>query len=140
MAKNTNMIVVSGNIVRDVELNESQTLIRFCIANSESVKKDGKWEEYTNYFDIKGFGGTVKLAPYLVKGTKVIVTGSLHQDRWEKDGQKNSRIVINCSSLEFGGNGKKKAESQDEGAPAGSSGSGEFKEDLPWDENEDIPF
>ena len=80
MSKNTNMIVVSGNIVRDVELNESQTLIRFCIASSESVKKDGKWEEYTNYFDIKGFGGTVKLAPYLIKGTKVIITGTLHQE------------------------------------------------------------
>lgn len=138
MSKNTNMIVVSGNIVRDVELNESQTLIRFCIANSESVKKDGKWEEYTNYFDIKGFGGTVKLAPYLIKGTKVIITGTLHQDRWEKDGQKNSRIVINCSSLEFGGNGKKKAESQDEGENTGSSeGTGtssidEFEEDIPF--------
>ena len=45
MSKNTNMIVVSGNIVRDVELNESQTLIRFCIANSESVKKDVPCEE-----------------------------------------------------------------------------------------------
>ena len=138
MARNTNFVVISGRLVRDVELNEAKTVGKFSLASSESVKnKEGKWEEYSNYFDVKIFGSTLKVVPYLTKGFGVTVTGTLHQDRWTKDGKGNSRVLINCSTLEFTGNKAKgdtpadTAASEGGSEPSGSSGD-EFPEDIPF--------
>lgn len=41
------------------------------------------------------------LKQYLVKGKSVAVEGILKQDRWEKDGQKHSRVRIIAESLQL---------------------------------------
>ena len=44
------------------------------------------------------------LSSYLSKGTAVIVTGELQQDRWEaNDGTKRSKIKLLVRSLDFAG-------------------------------------
>ena len=45
----------------------------------------------------------------MTKGKQVAIRGYLKQERWEKDGQKQSRVVVNCEEIELlggsGGNG-----------------------------------
>ena len=44
----------------------------------------------------------MSVAPYIVKGAKVFVTGRLRQDRWTaEDGTSRSRVRIIVSDLDF---------------------------------------
>ena len=130
MARNINSVVVDGNLTKDIELNPQKTIGRLTLAVNENQKgQDGQWSDYANFIDVKVFGKTAEnLAQYLVKGKRIAVQGKLHQDRWEKDGQKFSRIVVNADNvylLSPQGNG------QGESKPQGN-GNGEFSEDIPW--------
>ena len=98
---------------------------------------------------------TENLKPYLVKGQKIAVDGYLKQDRWEKDGQKFSKIQIVANSVQLLG-GRSDSSQSAGGAPRfqprndsmqqmnqpyaadpyGSAGYGATDSDFP----EDIPF
>jgi len=39
------------------------------------------------------------LSKYLLKGRQVAVQGELRQDRWEKDGQQRSKVVIVANNI-----------------------------------------
>lgn len=65
---------------------------------------------------------------FLEKGSQAIVTGRLKQERWEKDGQKRSKLVVVASSTEF--------MPKSAGTSSGSSGASEGGAD----DDEDIPF
>ncbi len=68
---------------------------------------------------------TVK--PYLTKGKQIAIQGSLRQNRWEKDGQKQSRVVIVADSVELlGGNGGSNGNGYSGGA--GSDFNGGFQQ------------
>ena len=41
------------------------------------------------------------VAEYMEKGRQIGVSGELVQDRWEKDGQKRSKIKINARNIKF---------------------------------------
>ena len=41
------------------------------------------------------------VAEYMEKGRQIGITGELVQDRWEKDGQKRSKIKINARNVKF---------------------------------------
>lgn len=41
------------------------------------------------------------LPTHLRKGSRVLVSGALRQDEWEKDGQKRSRLLLNAYQVEF---------------------------------------
>ena len=41
------------------------------------------------------------LRPYLLKGKRIGIDGNLRQNRWEKDGQKFSRVEINANSIQL---------------------------------------
>ena len=72
----------------------------FSIAVSRRVKKNNEWIDEASYFDVKSFGNQAKnLGPYLTKGKQVGIEGYLHQDRWEKDGQKFSRVLIHANNI-----------------------------------------
>lgn len=100
-----NSVVIAGNLVGDIETRTTATgfvVGRFTVAVNERVKRNGEWEDYANFFDCTLFGDRAnKLAPYMGKGSKVAVSGRLHQDRYEKDGQKRSRIGIIADQIEF---------------------------------------
>lgn len=130
MSKNLNCAVVDGNLTKDVELNPNGTVGRFTIAVNESQKDPatGNYADYANFIDCKIFGkSAANLGKYLTKGKRVIVRGKLHQDRWEKDGQKQARLVVNVDEVFFAGGGQ----SQGQGGGQKESG-GEFSEDFPF--------
>ncbi|HQK09656.1 MAG TPA: single-stranded DNA-binding protein, partial [Rectinema sp.] len=53
-----------------------------------------------HYFDIEFYGKSAEgLSKYLLKGRQVAVQGELRQDRWEKDGQQRSKVVIVAGTI-----------------------------------------
>ena len=95
--------------------------------------------QYTSYFDVVVWGKTAEnIKPYLGKGKQICINGRLRQDRWESNGQKNSRVVIVAETVQLlggrdngagsGGNYQQPGQQQ---APDNDDG-GEFSEDIPF--------
>ena len=95
--------------------------------------------QYTSYFDVVVWGKTAEnIKPYLGKGKQLCINGRLRQDRWESNGQKNSRVVIVAETVQLlggrdngagsGGNYQQPAQQQ---APAYNDGR-DFPEDIPF--------
>ena len=95
--------------------------------------------QYTSYFDVVVWGKTAEnIKPYLGKGKQLCINGRLRQDRWESNGQKNSRVVIVAETVQLlggrdngagsGGNYQQPAQQQ---VPANNDG-GDFPEDIPF--------
>ena len=95
--------------------------------------------QYTSYFDVVVWGKTAEnIKPYLGKGKQICINGRLRQDRWESNGQKNSRVVSVAETVQLlggrdngagsGGNYQQPAEQQ---APAYNEGR-DFPEDIPF--------
>ena len=101
--------------------------------------------QYTSYFDVVVWGKTAEnIKPYLGKGKQLCINGRLRQDRWENNGQKNSRVVIVAETVQLlggrdngagtGGNYQQPAQQQVPAyndAPAYNDG-GDFPEDIPF--------
>lgn len=101
--------------------------------------------QYTSYFDVVVWGKTAEnIKPYLGKGKQICINGRLRQDRWESNGQKNSRVVIVAETVQLLGSSQDGPNSarnwgtsaQQTQQPAGdyqSAGSGDdFPEDIPF--------
>ena len=99
-----NSVSISGNLVREPEyrLAGQMPLLQGSVAVNERKKNGDNWEDYANFIDFTIFGKRAEsLKPYLDKGTKVTIQGKLRQSRWEKDGQKRSRIEVIVDEIEF---------------------------------------
>ena len=112
---NLNHVVLIGNLVRDCGSSENdfgytsngQARANITIAVNRSKKQGEEWVDETSFFDITVWGKTAEnLKPYFTKGSKIAVEGYLKQDRWEKDGQKHSRISIVAEHVELCGGRK----------------------------------
>lgn len=110
-----NKVVEIGNITRDIGddersfsyTNNGTARANFSIAVNRSVKKGEEWIDEVSYFDVTVWGKTAEnLKPYFTKGQKVAVEGYLKQDRWEKDGQKFSKVGIVAEKVQLVGNRK----------------------------------
>ena len=106
MADNINVVVETGRLTKAAELKyprDGFAVVNFTIAVNESKKKGDEWTKYPNYFDVTFTGNyAAAIQKSLSKGLEVTVSGRLHQDRWEKDGQKYSKIVIIANNVEPG--------------------------------------
>ncbi len=98
---------ITGNLTRDTELkslNNGTAVCSFTVAVNERKKnQQGEWEDYANFIDCTLFGVRAeKLTQYLTKGTKVAVSGRLHQSRWHDDkGNSRNRIEIVVDEIEL---------------------------------------
>lgn len=145
-----NFVSILGRLTRDVELKYTTTGVAIgglSIACNRSVKKGDNWETEVSYFDATIYGRMAEgLKPYLTKGKMVGIIGHLKQDRWEKNGQKFSKLRIEVEELQLlGGNSSEKPNNSNgnSGAqfnnaipPAPSAPESTFNEAFP----EDIPF
>lgn len=100
-----NSVTLVGRLTRDAELSYLQSgtaVAAMSVAVNRSRKDGEQWVSEVNYFDISYFGKPAEtLKQYLTKGKQIAVQGSLKQDRWEKDGQKFSKIRIMANSIEL---------------------------------------
>ena len=108
-----NHVVVVGRLTRDCGndqrefgyLQNGNCRAHVSIAVNRAKKQpDGSWADEANYFDVTIWGKTAEnLKPYLLKGTQIAVDGYLKQDRWEKDGQRFSRVSIVADQVQLCG-------------------------------------
>jgi single-strand DNA-binding protein len=98
-----NTLVIEGNLTKDSELRytkDGQALCAFVVANN-TYAGAGK-EEHVSFLDCVLWGVRAeKLAPYLLKGTGVVLMGELRQERWEHEGEKRYgyKLVVDKLSL-----------------------------------------
>lgn len=103
----TNKVIVIGRLTANAALKyagDGFAIANFSLAVNHMKKKDGK--EDVSFLQCKAFGKLAEnLSKYMTKGKQVSITGFLKQERWEKDGQKQSRVIINADEIQLlGGN------------------------------------
>jgi len=100
-----NCVALVGRTTRDMELRytPSGAVIGECsIAVNSLRKRQGSWEEETSFFPVQIFGKTAEnLEPYLKKGHQVALKGELRQQRWEYQGKRYQKVVINADVVEL---------------------------------------
>lgn len=130
--RSINNVLLTGNLCKDLEIKyitDSFVIGLSSIAVNKAVKKGDDWTEETSFFDIRIKGNMANgLKPYLTKGSKITLMGELSQDRWEKDGQKFSRVVIDVSQVVFGSSKNETKPTPAEATP--KIGADGFPEDL----------
>lgn len=144
-----NHVVLIGRITKDIGSDERSffytsnglACANISIAVNRSRKSGEEWVEDTSFFDVSIWGKTAEnLKPYLNKGQQIAIDGYLKQDRWEKDGEKRSKIVIVANTVQLCGSGGKKENDNnlqpDNNFQKAVSNDKEFSGDYP----EDIPF
>lgn len=131
--ENINSIVVTGNVVHDIGEKDygfvgsgekATAKLSVTIAVNKSIKKNGEYVTEPAFFEVVMWGKLAEtMKTFLCKGKGIGVQGRLDQDRWEKDGQKKSKIYITADKVQLlGGKGK----SENESANATS----DFPEDI----------
>ncbi len=88
-----NLIALGGRLTADPVLR-TEKILTFTIANNRSERnQQGVYEDVASFFDCEILGERAsKLAPYLHKGSDVVVTGEALQHVWEdKKTQTNRR-------------------------------------------------
>ncbi len=105
MSTDLNCVVLVGRLTRDAELTYLQSgsaVAHLSIAVNRNRKENDQWVSEVNYFDVSLFGKSAEnLKQYLTKGKQIAVQGALKQDRWEKDGQKFSKVQIIANNIEL---------------------------------------
>ena len=93
-----NRVILVGNLTRDPELRyipSGTAVSEIGLAVNDRVKRGDQWVDETTFVDITLWGRTAEIAnEYLSKGSPVLIEGRLKLDRWEKDGQKHSKLKV----------------------------------------------
>ena len=123
-----NLLMITGNIGRDVEVRQTgkgTTVASFSVAVQSGWGDNQKTQWYR--CSIFGKRAEGKLTEYLLKGQKVLVTGEPSLNLYEKDGKTNAGIDVFVSEVELLGS---KEKVQQDGNQAVSGG---FEDDpLPF--------
>jgi single-strand DNA-binding protein len=109
MAIDVNSLVIIGNLTRDMELSYIQgsgtAVGQFGIAvNYRKGNADA-----VSFFNCKAFGKQAEnLKPYLLKGKKVAIAGTIRCDNYkDKEGNNKSAFYIVCDSIQLLGGADK---------------------------------
>jgi single-strand DNA-binding protein len=93
-----NNCTFSGNVGQDPEIRyfESGTMVaEFSLAVSSRRK-----EVETLWLRVKVWGKQAQaIGDYVKKGSQIIVNGEFQQETWQKNGQKMSKLVLNCQNF-----------------------------------------
>ena len=110
MANDLNSVILVGRLTRDME---SRTTNSGKTVGSFSLAVGGFKKDETSFFDCQVWGKTAEnLAQYLLKGKQIAISGSLIQQRWEQDGNKRSKVVVNCQNIQLLGGKSDSGDSQ----------------------------
>jgi len=98
-----NHVAYQGRLVADPEMRDTNSGVKvanYRVAWSEKYKE----VERKCFLECKAFGTLAEfVGKYFHKGQEIVVEGKLVTEEWEKDGQKRSKIVLNCSGAHFCG-------------------------------------
>jgi single-strand DNA-binding protein len=131
-----NQVTILGNLTRDPQLKHlpsGTSVVDFGLAVNEKVKRNDQWVDEPMFIDVTFFGKIADtISTYLTKGSKIMVSGRLKLEQWEKDGAKFSKHkVIGDRMVMCGSKGDGAVRSQE---PEDQS------QDVPSGHDDDIPF
>ena len=131
MSSDLNTVTLVGRLTKDVELkrtNSGTSIAEMSLASNYRTKRGDNWEDAVSYFDCTLMGKRAEgLAKYLTKGSRIGVTGELRQDRWEKDGQKRSKVKVQVRDVQL-----LDPKSGGESQPVQEAGGHSFEVDVPF--------
>jgi single-strand DNA-binding protein len=96
-------LIALGNVTKDPEIKQvgENEVAKFSIAVNG-------YKDSVEFFDCEWWKPNGALG-YVSKGTPVLIEGELQTQRWEKDGQQRSKMVVKVRGIQLVG-GKPKAE------------------------------
>lgn len=104
--KDLNQVIIIGRLVRDPELkylSSGKAVCNFSIASNSGTKD----KPTVNFLDIQCWEKLAEnVVKFMKKGNQVSVNGELMQQRWDKDGKTQSKIIINAHEIQFLSNNK----------------------------------
>ena len=106
MAIEINSVIIGGNLTRDVEAKDiggGRRVTTFTVANNRTYIANGAKNSDVSYIDVDVWGPQGdNCAKYLQKGSPVVVTGTLKQERWKaQDGSGRSRFKVVAQNVQF---------------------------------------
>ena len=124
-----NQVNLIGNLTRDSELSyftSGSCVLKFSIAINSKKKEGDKFVDVVDFFDCEYFGknGPEAIQKYMLKSKQVGISGRLKQDRWEKDGEKHSRVKVIAEKITLLGGGRE----ENSGKPEKKT----FEDDIPF--------
>ena len=139
MAGDINRVILVGRLTRDAELsytNSGMALTRLGIAVNRRIKQGDQWVDEANFFDATLWGKRGEsLNQYLSRGQQIAIEGELRQERWEKDGVKNSKVTINVSEIQLLG-----SRNSDRSSSSGRCGNYQSQPSQPTQFSNKMPF
>ena len=137
-----NSVVLCGRVTRDAEVKYTSggmAVSEISVAVNRYAGKD-KGEE-VSFFEVNLWGKTAEaLVQYLTKGRQIVVQGELRQERWEKDGQKQSKVRINANNIQLVGGKEDRQEPDRQSAPQPASKSEPIIDGPEQFTDDEIPF
>lgn len=120
-----NLAVIGvGNLTSDVVAKTfgDRKVLEFSIATNEQRKnREGNYEAYASFVNCRHWvKANSTLDQFLLKGVQVQINGTMLQERWEKEGKKDSKIVVEVNDLRLLG-AKKEGETATTATPASSA-------------------
>lgn len=96
-----NKWVGTGRITKDVVLRTTTGGTSVADATLATNHKFGETDE-VSFVDLVFWGPKAEFASkFLTKGKAILVEGRLQQQRWEKDGEKRSKMVVVIEDVTF---------------------------------------
>lgn len=101
-----NKVIEFGRMTSDPDVRYStnekpMAIANFSIAVNRKFKREGQPD--ADFFNCVCFGKTAEvIEKYFHKGSKILVSGSLQNDTYEKDGQKRTTTKIMVEEVDFG--------------------------------------
>ncbi|MBI5779984.1 MAG: single-stranded DNA-binding protein [Planctomycetes bacterium] len=101
-----NKVLLMGNLTRDPELSYTPQGAAVCklglAVNNSYLTSSGERKEDPLFIDIVVWKKQAEnCATFLKKGRPVFIEGRLQLDRWEKDGQKHSKMKVVANQVKF---------------------------------------
>lgn len=129
-----NKAILMGRLTKDPEVrytNGGKTIGSFSIAVDRRFKSEGQPE--ADFFTCVTFGKQAEFVEkYLKKGTKILLSGQIQNNNYEKDGVKHYNTQIVVDEIEFAESKRSQSEepsSKDDGFMA-----------IPDDVGDELPF
>ena len=98
-----NSIHVMGRLTKDPEITSAQngtTIARYSVAVDRKFAKEG--QQKTDFFPCVSFGKQAEFVDkYVMKGTKVVISGEMNLDLVQKDGKNVTYPKIIVGEIEF---------------------------------------
>lgn len=99
-----NHVTLVGNATRDGDLSfsaQGTAITSFGLAINSRKQVNGEWVDGDpQFYEVKSFGEFAEnVAETIMKGTRVVVTGRLNYQSWEKDGERRNKIEVIADAI-----------------------------------------